>query len=154
MGLVISRQRVADDRPARLNRDAFFANGATVDHGDHLHEFAISGEEAIVRNLQRQEDGEIVVTTSEQTMSLDAAFAQYEFLLNAANVTAESMREDLFRLAFMMALAEAMEDDAELSDEDRHEAQAAQDSDVAQGSDVDEPAEDDEEESNTASPTM
>jgi hypothetical protein len=154
MGLVISTQRVADNRPARLNRDAFFANGATVDHGDHLHEFAISGEQATVRNLQRQEDGETLVATSERTMSLDAAFAQYEFLLNGANIA-----EDMVKLAFLMALAEAMEGDDELSDEDRHEAQAVQDSDTeelaAQGSDVDEPAEDDdEEESSTASPTM
>lgn len=137
MGLVISTQRVADNRSARLNRDAFFANGATVDHGDHFHEFVISGAEATVRNLQRQEDGETVVTTNEQTMSLDAAFSQYEFLLNTDDVI----------LVFVMALA-AMAEVDELSDEDSDTEELA-----AQSSDADEPAKDDEE-SRPSSPSM
>ncbi|KTD64158.1 hypothetical protein [Legionella shakespearei] len=143
MGLAISTQRADDNRPVRLNREAFFATGATVDHGDHLHEFAIAGEQAIVRNLQRQDAGE-TVTASEQTMSLDDAFALYTLLSSADNLD-----PNMAKLALIMALAAALaEEEAELSAESSDTEELA-----AQGSDADEPTED-EEESTTPSPTM
>lgn len=111
MGLVISTQRAADNRPARLSRDAFFASGATVDHKSHVHEFAIADEQVIMRNLRRKDDGETEVT-DEKTVSKEEAFVYYEMLLRADEINSADATKLLLTLALLEMMAET---DAELS---------------------------------------
>lgn len=132
MGNIVIKEAAPNDQPVRLNRDAFFATGATVDHGDHLHEFRINEEQVVVRNLRREENGEMLVTDSERTMSKEDAFSAYLFLMTPPE------------LLLMLMLAEMLREDAQHSASQAHEE-----------SDIDELSEEsDDEEEHTHSPRM
>lgn len=81
MGNVIAVPKGANGQAARLNREAFFANGATVDHGDHQHQYVIAGEQVIAKHLQAQDNGETIVTVEEHTLTKEDAFAEYELMI-------------------------------------------------------------------------
>ncbi|KTD56224.1 hypothetical protein [Legionella shakespearei] len=70
----------------RLKRGSFFANGATVEHGNHLHQFEICDDQVVVRNLKKaDENSETTMVTEEETLSRKKAYSKYISLMSPAD---------------------------------------------------------------------
>ncbi|KTD64278.1 hypothetical protein [Legionella spiritensis] len=80
-----------------LNRAAFFANGASIDHGNHIHKFLMHDDHAHALTIV---EDEVLVSVEDKKMSKEEAFTVYTALMNPI--------EDAMMLSMALLLMNAL----------------------------------------------